>query len=193
MAKCHNFNFYLLQMLLKLAVLHFHTTPWLSKSWNSNNVFFRGASEIGSESRPTDPIPHLNAKVTLTESTAGSFNTGSSASLAGIVPNMLLFDLGVMLLELAYNAPFQSLRQCETLLVSSETTASDFVAAISLADEVGISLGAGFAAIVKKCLRCDFGYENNLGHPALQARLYEDVVCKLERLEDGFRKFQLND
>lgn len=120
--------------------------------------------------------------------------------LANIVPNPLLFDLGILLLELAFNAPFESLRQRDTLLVSleatvtdlSETSAADFIVALRLADEVGTSLGAGFASIVKKCLRCDFGCGNSLDHEALQLRLYEDVVCKLDRLEEGFRKLQLD-
>ena len=180
---------------LALAILQFHTTPWLPESWKSDNVFFCGTFEGGSQRRHGDAVPHLNATLAPAKSTAmsGSQTTKTLALPAGVVPNLLLFDLGVMLLELAYNAPFQALRQQETLLESANTAVADFTAALRLADEVGIFLGAGFAAIVKKCLRCDFGCGNSLDNPALQARLYEDVVCKLDRLEEGFRKLQLND
>ena len=68
----------------------------------------------------------------------------SLLSLVAIVPNSMLFNLGVMLLELAY----------------------------------------GITAI----LRCDFGEGEDLDNPALQERLYEDVVCRLERMKDGIRK-----
>ena len=180
---------------LTLAVLQFHTTPWLSEPWKSDNVFFSGPSEGESQPSQSDTVPRLNVTVAPAKSTArsGSPTTTPSTSPASVVPNLLLFDLGVMLLELAYNAPFQVLRQQETLLESANTAVADFTAALQLADEVGVFLGAGFAAIVKKCLRCDFGCWNSLGHPALQMRLYEDVVCKLERLEEGFRQLQLDD
>ena len=180
---------------LALAVLQFHTTPWLSGSWKSDNVFFCGSSEGGSQQPQGDAVPHLNATVAPAKSLARprSSITTPSTLPASVVPNLLLFDLGVMLLELAYNAPFQALRQQHASLNSANTTVADFTAALSLADQVGVFLGAGFAAIVKKCLRCDFGCGNSLDHPGLQARLYKDVVCKLERLEEGFRKLQLND
>ncbi|KAL8788305.1 MAG: hypothetical protein Q9195_007361 [Heterodermia aff. obscurata] len=180
---------------LTLAVLQFHPTPWLSESWKSDNVFFCGSFKGGSQQHQGGAVPHLNATVAPAKSTAKSISptTTPSALTASVVPNLLLFDLGVMLLELAYNAPFQALRLQQTLPESANTAVADFTVALTLADQVGIFLGAGFAAIVKKCLRCDFGCGNSLDHPALQARLYEDVVCKLERLEEGFRKLQLND
>ena len=180
---------------LALAVLQFHTTPWLSESWKSDNVFFCGLSKGESQEHRGDALPHLHTTVEHTKSTARSrsLTTTPSTMSTSVIPNLLLFDLGVMLLELAYNAPFQALRQQGTLLGSMNTAMADFTAALTLADQVGIFLGAGFAAIVKKCLRCDFGCGNSLDQPALQARLYEDVVCKLERLEEGFRKLQLND
>ena len=180
---------------LTLAVLQFHTTPWLSESWKSDNVFFSGSSEGGSQRPQGDAVPHLNATVPPAKNMARSSSSTATPSIspASVVPNLLLFDLGVMLLELAYNAPFQALRQQGALLEYASTAVADFTAALGLADQVGVFLGAGFAAIVKKCLRCDFGCGNSLDHPALQARLYEDVVCKLERLEEGFRKLQLDD
>ena len=180
---------------LTLAVLQFHTTPWLSESWKSDNVFFCRPSEGGSQRPQRDAVPHLNATVApaMKASQFRSPTTPPSTSPPSVVPNRLLFDLGVMLLELAYNAPFQALRQQGALLDFANTTVAEFTAALSLADQVGVFLGAGFAAIVKKCLRCDFGCGNSLDQPALQVRLYEDVVCKLERLEEGFRKLQLDD
>ena len=180
---------------LTLAILQFHASPWLSESWKSDNVFFCGPPKGASQQTQSDAAPHLNATVAPAKNMtkANSPEPIASALPSSVIPNRLLFDLGVMLLELAYNAPFQALRQRETLLESTNTVVADFTAALRLADEVGIFLGAGFAAIVKKCLRCDFGCGNNLDHPALQARLYEDVVCKLDRLEEGFRKLQLND
>lgn len=58
---------------------------------------------------------------------------------------------------------------------------------------MGPVLGRTYANIVKKCLACDFGHGDDLGDPALQAIFYRDVVCELERLEEGFSKLQLGD
>ena len=178
---------------LTLAVLQFHTTPWLSKPWNSANVFFSGASGVDPQKQHRLSAPHLRAVVASSGDSVSSLSTTLSASDVSIIPNTLLFELGVMLLELAFGAPFESL-QCENpVSAHTNTTAVDYLAALRLADDVDTRLGAGFASIVKKCLRCDFGCGTELDNPALQVRLYEDVVGKLERLEDGFRKLLLDD
>ena len=185
---------------LTIAVLQFHKTPWMLKSMTSDNLFFYKTSQVAPQRLQYSSAPYLNTTLTQKDLLGTFSSTEPSTSLANIVPNMLLFDLGILLLELAFNAPFKSLRQRDTLLLSmeatvtdlSETSVADYIVALRLADEVGISLGAGFASIVKKCLRCDFGCGNSLDIEALQIRLYEDVVCQLERLEEGFRKLQLD-
>jgi hypothetical protein len=55
---------------------------------------------------------------------------------------------------------------------------------------LGLILRVGFASIVRKCLRCDFGCGEDLEDPLLQERLYHDVVFRLENLEEESRKLQ---
>ena len=140
-------------------------------------------------------VPHLNAVITPTRlktGPVGEADTSRSSLLAtSIAPNVLLFSFGVILLEIAYGAPFEMLQQPEDIVASSDDRFTDFITARRLADGVGTSLGAAFASIVRKCLRCDFGCGEDLDDPVLQARLYEDVVCKLGALEDGFRRLQI--
>ena len=52
-------------------------------------------------------------------------------------------------------------------------------------------MGSSYSKIVKKLLQCDFGCGDDLNEPELQASYYKDVVCELDRLEQGFRKLQL--
>lgn len=52
-------------------------------------------------------------------------------------------------------------------------------------------LGSTYGQIVRKCLTCDFGRGDDLNEPTLQVEFYKDVVCELERLEEGFRNLQL--
>ena len=47
-------------------------------------------------------------------------------------------------------------------------------------------MGSTYGKIVRQCLRCDFGYGDDLDDLDLQARYYQAIVCELRRLEDGF-------
>ena len=177
---------------LALAVLQFHATPWLGEDWQSEDVVFHDDTEKGEEQQ--NLLPHLHTMIAQARHKDNSIReteiSRSSLSVKSIVPNMLLFNLGVMLLELAYGTPFKTLQQPEDVAASPDSGLIDLVTARRLADGVGTSLGATFASIVRKCLRCDFGCGEDLDDPKLQSRLYEDVVCKLETLEDGFRRLQ---
>ena len=173
---------------LALAVLQFHRTPWLAGSWRSDNIIFFDVTGTGIKA------PHLNVRVI--QKKAGFEASGKRSTTAGspsnpLFSNPLLFDLGVLFLELAYGAPFQSLLRPEDLEASPNAKYVDFLASRRLANEVGISLGAGFAAIVRRCLSWGSDWDVGLDDDALHTRLYKDVVCKLEELEDGFRKLQL--
>lgn len=181
---------------LALAVLQFHATPWLGTKWRSDDIVFYSVAKPEPQQQEPRLVPHLNAIITPTRletDPMGETDTSPSSLLApSIAPNGLLFSFGVILLEIAYGAPFKYLQQSEDIVASPDNRFTDFVTARRLADGVGTSLGAAFASIVRKCLRCDFGCGEDLNDPLLQARLYEDVVCKLGALEDGFRRLQVS-
>jgi len=176
---------------LALAVLQFHATPWLAESWHSDNILISGASRA-ENGHLRSSSPYLRVRVAQRQDTVDAPDAVVSAqSMVSIAPNLLLFRLGVMFLELAYGSTFKTLRETQSSeSLPADNRVADFLLARQLADEVGESLGADFAAIVRKCLRCDFGCGEDLDNPALQARLYEDVVCKLEYYEIGFRNLQ---
>ncbi len=69
---------------------------------------------------------------------------------------------------------------------------SDFEIADRVSKNLGSSLGASYAKVVRKCLGCDFGEgETDSSDPGLQAVFYRDVVCKLERSERAFARLEL--
>ena len=174
---------------LVTGVLQFHATPWLTDSWQSKNLFFNNVNPENWQSHI--PSPHLVVRVTASNQPAKpAVITQSSLSLAAIVPNVMLFNLGVMLLELAFGVPFRSLLQSTGVVASADRKIADFNAAYGLANNVGVYFGSGYADVVRKCLRCDFGEGEDLDNPALQERLYEDVICRLEIMENGSRKTQ---
>ncbi len=44
---------------------------------------------------------------------------------------------------------------------------------------------------MKQLLECDFGCGDDLNDPKLQAGFHRDVVCALDKLEQGFREVQI--
>lgn len=175
---------------LASAVLQFHATPLLKRTWRSDDVVFFG--EAASPRSITSP--HLNVQVGKPGKYSGSLLESStlSAENIGFIRNPYLFGLGVTLIELAYQAPLQSLREDRDLTNGQESKHTDFFIADRLSKSMGTSLGVNYAKIVRKCLGCDFGEgTTDLNDPGLQAVFYKDVVCELERLERAFVMLQL--
>lgn len=172
---------------LASAVLQFHTTPMLKDSWRSDDVVFFGADAEST----TLTSPHLNVQVGKSNQIKSSENsTALDTNL--FVRNPYLFGLGIILIELARQAPLSTFRERSELSNTQESQFSDFVIADRVSKSLGSSLGVSYAKVVRKCIGCDFGEgTTDLNDPGLQAVFYRDVVCELERLERAFAKLQL--
>lgn len=175
---------------LAVAVLHYHATPWLRVPWRSQDIlFFNGRTNPRfPPERDLDlSAPHLNVKVTGSDDTAGHVIQKSRS----IVQDPILFRLGVVLLEIAYSAPLPSLQQPCDLEDGIEGAYTEFFTAQRLANSIGRELGPSYGKIVRKLLRCNFGCDDDFSSQDLQAVYYNDVVCELDRLEQGFRQLQI--
>ncbi|KAI8679353.1 hypothetical protein NCS57_00213300 [Fusarium keratoplasticum] len=167
---------------LATAVLQYHSTPWLPKTWESSQVLFCGSGdnlEDASSISSTSPYfrvgfanPETTSSKELDRNPAGSlpeasnrvFPTPTPSSLAR---NAILFRLGIILLELGYSQPWPHLRNrlFSTLPPQHQT---DYDAAEKLAQTPLLRnrMGPRFSTIVRKCLGCDFG----LGESDLRER-----------------------
>ncbi|KAL8782762.1 MAG: hypothetical protein Q9195_009577 [Heterodermia aff. obscurata] len=173
---------------LATAVLQYHGTPWLQGSWRSPDVmFFDRCKDIKSDESPNLSTPHLNVKVRGPDGQ----NPHTICDSPSLAPNPLLFGLGVMLLEIAHSATLKSLQEPRDLVNDTQNEFNEFFTAKRLSNSVGRELGSSYGKIVKKLLHCDFGCGDDLNEPGLQAGYYRDVVCELDRLEQGFRNLQL--
>lgn len=173
---------------LATAVLQYHGTPWLQGSLRSPDVvFFNHFKDIKNDESPNLATPHLNVKVRGSDGQ----NPQTTCTPPSLAPNPLLFGLGVMLLEIAHSATLKSLQEPSDLVTGTEKGFNEFFTAKRLSNSVGRELGSSYGKIVKKLLHCDFGCGDDLNEPELQASYYRDVVCELDRLEQGFRKLQL--
>ena len=173
---------------LALAVLQYYATPWLKIAWRSHDILFFGErKDTLMAPGPNFSAPHLNVKVIGSDGRSAE-GVQTSRSLA---PNPILFGLGVVLLEIAYSATLKSLQQPCDLENGIENQFTEFFTARRLVNSIGREMGSSYGTIVKKLLQCDFGCGDDLGNRDLQAGYYREVVCELDRLEQGFRQLQI--
>lgn len=106
-----------------------------------------------------------------------------------LIINKSLFALGVLLIELALNRPFEELR---TDVMSSEPSASNrsyttvdtYQVATSLIDRVYDEQGTQYGYVVQRCLRCEFSFQDSMKRleiDAFRAAVYEGVLVPLEK------------
>jgi hypothetical protein len=166
-----------LARLLTLAVLKFWSTPWLKETWSSSDVHFLNLSEEFDLRSPCLVATlSTDTGALVAQSQASSDHTASA-----IATNAMLFNLGVALLELGYDAPFQSLRQPQDVEKSAGSPYVDFFTAKRLGERVHRELNSAYGRIVKRCLICDFGAGDNLDSIELQSAIVVHVVHELER------------
>ena len=172
-----------LAKVLAVTVLQYHDTPWLSQLWTSEDIYFFEARKNKSvRSLPDISAPHLNAKVTEQE-------MRRSSTIRTIARNPFLFSPGAVMIELAYGASLDQLQQpCDLENGSSHRR---FSTARRLAKQANSPMGARYNDIVEQLIECVFPRGDNLNENQVQWKLYEDVVCPLENLEQDFEKLYL--
>jgi hypothetical protein len=103
-----------------------------------------------------------------------------------LIRNPILFGLGVMFLELAYEAPLRSLEKKVDVDLREERNTDYYIA-----DRVHLAastlLGGRYAEVARKCVHCDFGCGSDLNDVRLQEVFYREVVEELEELEVKLR------
>lgn len=181
-----------------LFVLRFHSTPLLNPSWGARNVTFFGLSRDciqdgeGHQLSPVKqlPAPFLNMNVQVASSSLRSATDTQPTTYSDArIRNQDLFRLGIILPELAYQAPLGSNRADS----SRASTQIDFDLADEHSRNVGALLGSRYAKVVRKCLNCDFGEDNDLRAPELKQAVHKGVVTELEELVKNFEtKMSLN-
>ncbi|KAJ5792726.1 uncharacterized protein N7503_008704 [Penicillium pulvis] len=194
---------------LAVAVLQYHSTPWLPDNWQSTQVHF---SKFEEHSDNTDEISSTTPyfRVEFKKPDEGRFVTAMAASATpatsnstanapvntsiALARNELLFCFGIVLLELGYCQLWPQLRQ-RVLATLPPQRNTDYHAAEKLAQTPLLRnrMGPRFIKIVRKCLGCDFGLgENDLANEQLQGVFLVDVVRELQGIERGLKELELH-
>ena len=170
-----------LAKMLAIAVLQYHATPWLQLSWRSEDVLFFGIEgDTQMQKRPNLSAPYINAKI------RGQINQIPAQHPSAMARNPVLFSLGVALLEIGHAASLESLKLPSD--ADNGQLHREFFTARRLAKSKRTVMGPTYNDIVEQLVECVFPCGDDLNNPELQATFYQDVICPLDELEQGFRK-----
>ena len=172
-----------LSKCLAHALLRYHSTPWLAQHWRSRDVVFFGITDLSQ-----DPLcsPYLKAKISMASASPSHSIAGTTSVPSQRTPvrNQTLFNLGVMLVELAYDSPLE-----ELVIPADEDPHGHeytlYYAALRLGEDLKRRLAPGYGAAVTICLHGGFGASCDLEDIQVQERFYHEVVQKLTKFADA--------
>jgi len=191
---------------LAASVLQFHSTPWLPKTWCSQDITFFSAEELSVESDL--PLSHPYFKIEFAkqkrdkgkgkvshsqEAAPGQQYAASSQQQVSNIPtgarNPLLFALGIVLIEIGFATPWHALK-AEGIRQSPDQLE------YQIAEELCKVLlprrmGRPYTIIVRKCIGCAFELKvpeiDFLGSETLRMAFLVEVVEQLKGLNERTR------
>jgi hypothetical protein len=176
-----------LAKLLSLAILRF-SKEWIPESWSSSDIYFYSNESQPRQSTPLES-PYTNVPLS---STKTNRITAESKTWTNPAPNPALFNLGIVLIELGYDAPFENLGQqqvgdAETQYQNNQV--KDFFTARRLSNSVHKQLNMTYRRLVEKCLNCNFGVTTELEDVELQSAVLVHVVNELDTCLKQWNEF----
>jgi hypothetical protein len=172
-----------LAKLFALAVLQFHSTPWLNENWRSQDILFFNLMDPSEDYLGS---PYLTARITKpSDNTTCKLSDPKESTPKSLfpVPNVILFRLGVILLELGLDMPFGDLQKAQEQKEEHNKEFAEFFTArrLALSSAVSRKMGPRYAKLVNRCLFCDFGLggDYELDIIELQNMFFQYVVLEL--------------
>lgn len=162
-----------LARMFVLAVLKFHSTPWLREYWSLHDLSFFPSNDGDDDATICSKTAHLSLDFiqpsqcddgTAQMKDAGDKETAENAQLTHGVRNLTLWSLGAVLLQIGTWSSIERL--------------DDVANVRRLAQRVPM-LGRRYRDLTKQCLECDFAVGDDLSRPRLQEAVYQTVVCGL--------------
>ncbi len=169
-----------LARLLTLGVLRFQSTPWLSSCLSSGDIQF-----LEKKTREGGQIYLLESpyiQIELSKDDESLAMLSPNKTYYHLVRNELLFSLGIILLELGYDAPLEYLQRPEDIKDGHGPTSdyTDFFTARRLSIAAARELDARYGRLAKKCLDIDFGVGENLDSVELQDAIVKGIIDELD-------------
>lgn len=157
---------------LAFNLLQLHSTPWLSDAWGGEDIRFLDI---------TDADPYEKPFIARRVTSEGEVQL-QGTSFDGFIRNGPLFHLGILLIELCFNEPFERLREkVQGRIDGHQTRISDYHVAERLLSDVSDEGGTTYGTAVTRCIRCNFDTPSlSLENGSFREAVYKGVVSLLE-------------
>ena len=160
---------------LAAGILHLHTSSWLPEAWSSKDIYYFDVDDCGRRAlgEPFLQTP-LDNKRTRRSVVEGTDSTAMRSSL---------LCLGLVLIELAFSAPWQKLQIQEDLTNKLSTGEKDLLNMMRLSKTVSRQLGSKYAKVVQTCLfqGLETQRTQDLEKAKLDKIIVEEVVKQLDQ------------
>lgn len=167
---------------LAAMMLDLHDTPWLPNQWGNREVtFFQHKGLVLVDH------PFISTTVPSPQTSPTSLG-GAIAYFASSRPisNESLFALALVLIELCLDKPFEELLiPADLNSDGSKHPATEYSAALRLADKIDDEAGEQHANMIRACIRCTFDLKaTSLEDSAFRNAVYDNVVAVLQEEAD---------
>ncbi|KAK4222188.1 hypothetical protein QBC38DRAFT_99834 [Podospora fimiseda] len=147
------------------AMLYLTGSPWIGPEWSGKQTLQLLAELQALQFHPAISCNFKRQQATESQQNDSSASQEQLADMisAGLVRNKTLFALGVLLIELSLNKPFEQLRQeyhasslASAVGLAGQNSVSDFELANVCMQRVYLEAGDLYGYAVQRCLRCEF-------------------------------------
>ncbi|PGH08787.1 hypothetical protein AJ79_05886 [Helicocarpus griseus UAMH5409] len=162
-----------LAVTISTSVLQFDDTPWLQRSWGTDDVNFLV--------KPFSSIPDQACLSAVFSSNPQPTDQGRTC-FPPLIRNKALYALGIVLIELAFGKPLEEMRTDEDIENSRETPKLvDAYTAERLMKSVEDEAGSYYEEAVRHCIKCQFdGKEARFANESFQDAVYDGIVEPLQ-------------
>ena len=159
---------------LAAGVLHLNSSSWLPQVWSSKDIYFFGKD--GYE-RCALGEPFLQTQSDSNVSRGPVYGVKTSA-----FPRSVLVSLGLVLIELAFSAPWRRLQLQEGITKNLFDWERDPLNLMRLSETVSRELGSRYAKVVHTCLFQGSGAQetHGPGKSELDEVIFKDIVGELD-------------
>ena len=162
-------------LFLGTGVLHLSASSWLCRAWSSKDIHF---FEMNDDQRCTLGQPFLSIESNNDTSSEHVCDTKTSGTTRSC-----LLSLGLVLIELAFSAPWRKLQLDQSLTEDMFEWERNLLDLMRLSDTVSRELGSRYAKVVQTCLfqGLETNQTDDLGNAELNEVISEDIVRELDR------------
>ncbi|KAL9607525.1 MAG: hypothetical protein Q9167_007565 [Letrouitia subvulpina] len=179
-----------LAKMISIAFLRHHTTQWGRACSESESIYFFDMNEDVTDEPIRLTSPHLNTRIC---GLNGTPPASQKATALG-ARNALLFNLGVLFLEIAHSSNWQTMKdQHSSHHIGNQSRYEDFFLARKLAKLRSSGMPGRYHGVIEKLIECDFAQGDDLAKPELQAAFHHSVIKPLEEVEARLKELDIDE